>query len=73
MDQLGIKPPADAGELVEIVRRAIAGNPKAVADFKKGKAAAAQSIKGAVMRETKGTAKPDLVHQLLMEELQKAP
>jgi aspartyl-tRNA(Asn)/glutamyl-tRNA(Gln) amidotransferase subunit B len=73
MDQLGIKPPADAGELVEIVRRAIAGNPKAVADFKKGKAAAAQSIKGAVMRETRGTAKPDLVHQILMEELQKAP
>jgi aspartyl-tRNA(Asn)/glutamyl-tRNA(Gln) amidotransferase subunit B len=69
--QLGIKE-VGAGDLAEIVRRAIAGNPKAVADFKKGKAAAANAIKGAVMRETRGTARPDLVQQILMEELQKA-
>jgi aspartyl-tRNA(Asn)/glutamyl-tRNA(Gln) amidotransferase subunit B len=68
---LGIKA-VDSGALAEVVRRAIAANPKAVADFKKGKAAAAQAIKGAVMKETKGTAKPDMVHQILMEELQKA-
>jgi aspartyl-tRNA(Asn)/glutamyl-tRNA(Gln) amidotransferase subunit B len=71
IEQLGIKT-VDAGALAEVVRRAVAANPKAVADFKKGKAAAAQSIFGAVMRETKGTAKPDLVKQLLNEELQKA-
>jgi aspartyl-tRNA(Asn)/glutamyl-tRNA(Gln) amidotransferase subunit B len=68
---LGIKAVA-ADDLVEIIRRAVAANPKAVADFKKGKAAAAQAIKGAVMRETKGTAKPDLVQQILMDELQKS-
>ncbi len=68
--QLGIKA-VDAGTLVEIVRKAIAANPKAVADFKKGKAAAAQSIFGAVMRETKGTARPEDVWQLLDEELKK--
>jgi aspartyl-tRNA(Asn)/glutamyl-tRNA(Gln) amidotransferase subunit B len=68
--QLGIKA-VGATDLVEIVRRAVAANPKAVADFKKGKAAAAQAIKGAVMRETKGTAPPDLVQQILIEELQK--
>jgi aspartyl-tRNA(Asn)/glutamyl-tRNA(Gln) amidotransferase subunit B len=71
VDRLGIKA-VGAGDLAEVVRKAIAANPKAVADFKKGKAAAAQAIKGAVMRETKGTAPPDLVQQLLMEELQKA-
>jgi aspartyl-tRNA(Asn)/glutamyl-tRNA(Gln) amidotransferase subunit B len=71
VDRLGIKA-VGAGDLVEVVRKAVAANPKAVADFKKGKAAAAQAIKGAVMRETKGTAPPDLVQQLLMEELQKA-
>ncbi len=71
IDQLGIKA-VDAGALAEIVRKAVAANPKAVADFKKGKAAAAQSIFGAVMRETKGTAKPDVVRQLLDEELKKA-
>jgi aspartyl-tRNA(Asn)/glutamyl-tRNA(Gln) amidotransferase subunit B len=69
--QLGIKA-VGASDLVAIVRRAIAANAKAVADFKKGKSAAAQAIKGAVMRETKGTAPPDLVQQILMEELQKA-
>ncbi len=67
---LGIRA-VGADDLVEIVRRAVAANPKAVADFKKGKAAAAQAIKGAVMKETKGTARPDLVQQILMEELQK--
>jgi aspartyl-tRNA(Asn)/glutamyl-tRNA(Gln) amidotransferase subunit B len=69
--RLGIKA-VGAGDLVDIVRKAVAANPKAVADFKKGKAAAAQSIKGAVMRETKGTAPPDLVQKLLMEELERA-
>jgi aspartyl-tRNA(Asn)/glutamyl-tRNA(Gln) amidotransferase subunit B len=71
-DALGIKPPAGEGELAEIVRRAVAANPKAVADFKKGKAAAAQAIFGAVMRETKGTARADVVRKLLDEELAKA-
>ena len=58
-------------ELGEIIRRAIAGNPKAVADYKKGKTAAAQAIFGAVMRETRSTAKADVVQKLLEEELGK--
>ncbi len=68
--QLGIKA-VDSGALADIVRRAIAANPKAVADFKAGKTKAAQAIKGAVMRETKGAAKPEVVEQLLVEEIQK--
>ncbi len=68
MNQLGIKA-VDAGDLAEIVRQAIAGNPKAVADFKKGKTAAAQAIKGAVMKATKGTAKAEVVEKVLLEEL----
>jgi aspartyl-tRNA(Asn)/glutamyl-tRNA(Gln) amidotransferase subunit B len=70
IDRKGIKAVA-SDTLAEIVRKAIAANPKAVADFKKGKAAAANSIKGAVMKETKGAAKPDVVQQILMEELAK--
>ena len=42
IEQLGFKVVADEGAIVEIVRRAIAGNPKAVADFKKGKVKAAE-------------------------------
>jgi aspartyl-tRNA(Asn)/glutamyl-tRNA(Gln) amidotransferase subunit B len=69
--KLGFKVVADEGQLLEIVRRAIAANPKAVADFKKGKIKAADAIKGAVMRETKGQAKTELVQKILMEELAK--
>ncbi len=67
--ELGFKVVADEGQLVEIIKRAIAGNPKAVADYKKGKLKAADAIKGAVMRETKGMAKTELVQQLLLVEL----
>ena len=56
IDKLGFKVVADEGQLLDIVRRAIAANPKAVADFKNGKTRAADAIKGAVMRETKGRA-----------------
>jgi aspartyl-tRNA(Asn)/glutamyl-tRNA(Gln) amidotransferase subunit B len=71
MDALGIKPVADREALVAIVRRALAANAKAVADFKAGKTKAAQAIKGAVMRETKGTARPEVVEQLIVEEIQR--
>lgn len=72
VDKLGFKVVGDESQLLEIVRKAIAGNPKAVADFKKGKTKAADAIKGAVMRETKGMAKTEVVQQLVMDELQKA-
>jgi len=52
--------------------RAIAANPRAVADYKKGKAAAANAIKGAIMRETKGSVRADVVERVLKEELDRA-
>jgi aspartyl-tRNA(Asn)/glutamyl-tRNA(Gln) amidotransferase subunit B len=70
--KLGFKVVADEGQLRDLVRQAIAANPKAVGDFKKGKTKAADAIKGAVMRQTKGMAKTELVQQLLMEELSRA-
>ena len=70
--KLGVKVIADESELIEIVRRAIAANPKAVADYKKGKVKAADAIKGAIMRETKGMAKIEVVQRILTEELEKA-
>ncbi len=72
IDALGFKPGPDEGQLREIVRQAIAGNPRAVADFKNGKAKAADAIKGAVMRQTKGMAPMELVQRLLVQELEKA-
>ncbi len=72
IDKLGFKVVADESQLLEIVRKAIAANPKAVADFKKGKVKAADAIKGFVMRETKGMAKTEVVQQLVMQELASA-
>ena len=37
IDKLGFKVVADESQLLELVKKAIAANPKAVADFKKGK------------------------------------
>jgi aspartyl-tRNA(Asn)/glutamyl-tRNA(Gln) amidotransferase subunit B len=73
MQALGFKVIADEVQLLEIIRRAIAANARAVADYKKGKTKAADAIKGAVMRETRGMAKTELVQQLLLQELQKTP
>ncbi len=70
--ELGFEVISDERQLVELVRRAIAANPKAVADYKKGKAKAADAIKGAVMRETRGMARTELVQKILVEELQKS-
>jgi aspartyl-tRNA(Asn)/glutamyl-tRNA(Gln) amidotransferase subunit B len=72
LDALGIKVVADTAALREIVARAVAGNPKAVADYKKGKTKAADAIKGAVMRETKGMARMEVVQQLIVEALEQA-
>jgi aspartyl-tRNA(Asn)/glutamyl-tRNA(Gln) amidotransferase subunit B len=69
---LGFEVVSDTGQLLEIVRRAIAANPKAVADYKKGKTKAADAIKGAVMRETKGMARTEAVQELLLQELAKS-
>jgi aspartyl-tRNA(Asn)/glutamyl-tRNA(Gln) amidotransferase subunit B len=73
INQLGIKAGPDEKALAEIVRRAIAANPDAVRDFKGGKVKAADRIKGAVMKETKGMAtNMETVQRILLEELQKA-
>jgi aspartyl-tRNA(Asn)/glutamyl-tRNA(Gln) amidotransferase subunit B len=69
--KLGIEVVADEGQLRAIVIKAIAANAKAVADYKKGKVKAADAIKGAVMRETKGMAKMEQVQKLLIEELER--
>jgi aspartyl-tRNA(Asn)/glutamyl-tRNA(Gln) amidotransferase subunit B len=60
----------DEGALRAAVVEAIAANPKAVADFKKGKEQARGAIVGAVMRANKG-APNDVVRRLVDEELGK--
>ncbi len=66
MAALGIKTDFDEATLRAAVVAAIAANPKAVEDYKKGKVAAANKIKGEVMKANKGA--PNEVVQRLMEE-----
>jgi aspartyl-tRNA(Asn)/glutamyl-tRNA(Gln) amidotransferase subunit B len=70
MATLGIRTDFDEATLRGAVRAAIAANPKAAEDYKKGKAAAANKIKGDVMRANKG-APNDVVQRLMEEELAK--
>ena len=60
---------ADAGELAEIVDRAIADNPDAVEKIRAGKGQAIGAIIGAVMRETKGRADGGEVQRLIRERI----
>ncbi|HVU23177.1 MAG TPA: hypothetical protein VHE13_03560, partial [Opitutus sp.] len=57
--------PADAGELEQWCRDAIAGNAKALAEFKAGKDSAINAFKGPVMKAAKGKANPKLVDETL--------
>jgi aspartyl-tRNA(Asn)/glutamyl-tRNA(Gln) amidotransferase subunit B len=68
----GIAQLSDSGELERIVEEVIAENPKAVEDYKAGKAASAQFLVGQVMKRTKGRAKPDVVNPLLLGKLDQA-
>ena len=47
----------------------IAANPESVADFKNGKAAALNFLKGQVMKLSKGTANPAVVGEILERKL----
>jgi aspartyl-tRNA(Asn)/glutamyl-tRNA(Gln) amidotransferase subunit B len=71
MKKLGFEMVSDEGQLRDMVKKAIAANPQAAADYKAGKTKAADRIKGAVMKETKGMANAETVNRLLMDELGK--
>ncbi len=66
----GLVQVSDAGALEALVDQAIAANPKSVADFKAGNAAALNFLKGQVMRLSKGKANPQLVGEILNRKLQ---
>ncbi len=59
----------DEGALKEITRKIIDANSKAVADYKGGKENALMSLVGQIMKETKGSANPQMVKKLLVKML----
>ena len=60
---------SDSGELADIISQVIAQNPKSVEDIQEGKTKAIGFLVGQVMKETKGKANPQLVNQILREQL----
>ena len=67
----GLTQVADAGALAALVADAIAGNPRAVEDYRKGKTAAGKAIVGQVMKASGGKANPAMVSKLVEAELDK--
>jgi aspartyl-tRNA(Asn)/glutamyl-tRNA(Gln) amidotransferase subunit B len=67
----GLTQVADTGALAAMVASAIAANPRAVEDYRKGKTAAGKAIVGQVMKASGGRANPAMVSRLVEEELQK--
>jgi aspartyl-tRNA(Asn)/glutamyl-tRNA(Gln) amidotransferase subunit B len=65
VERKGLRQSTDTGELEAWARAAIAANPAAVADFKAGKEIAINSLKGFVMKQSRGKANPRIVDQVL--------
>lgn len=55
----------DEMALEKIAKEVIKNNPKPVEDFKSGKQNVLQFLAGQVMKESRGTAKPEKVHEML--------
>ena len=68
--ELGLAQIDDSDTLKEAARRALDGNPKAVADYREGKKKAIGALMGAVMREFGGKANSQVVRSVLEEILE---
>jgi len=65
----GLAQVSDAGAIEALCDEAIAANPKSVADYKAGKIAALNALKGQVMKLSKGKANPALAGEILEGKL----
>ena len=61
----------DTELIVELVQNALKEAPQAVEDYNNGNTKSLNFIVGIVMRETKGTAKPQVVNEIVLEEVKK--
>ena len=73
VEESGLVQITASDEIAEAVDRVLQGFPKAVEDYRGGKEEAIKFLVGQVMRETRGRARPDTVHQLLQEKLSDRP
>jgi aspartyl-tRNA(Asn)/glutamyl-tRNA(Gln) amidotransferase subunit B len=69
VQEKGLAQVSDTGAIEKFCDDAIAANPNSVADYKAGKVAALNFLKGQVMRLSKGNANPSLVGEILERKL----
>ncbi len=69
VEKEGLAQVQDTGLIEELVAKALAEAPKAVEDYKGGNTKSLNFVVGIVMRETKGTAKPQLVNEIMMKQV----
>jgi aspartyl-tRNA(Asn)/glutamyl-tRNA(Gln) amidotransferase subunit B len=70
VEELGLAQVSDSSELEAIVRQVLDDNPAAVADYRSGKVAAINRLKGQVMKASGGKANPAVVEALLKQLLE---
>jgi aspartyl-tRNA(Asn)/glutamyl-tRNA(Gln) amidotransferase subunit B len=69
VQEKGLAQISDTAAIEKFCDEAIAANPNPVADYKAGKVAALNSLKGQVMKLSKGKANPALVGEILEKKL----
>jgi aspartyl-tRNA(Asn)/glutamyl-tRNA(Gln) amidotransferase subunit B len=69
VEQKGLLQVSDTGAIEKFCDEVIAANPKSAEDYRAGKAAALNFLKGQVMKASKGKANPALVGEILERKL----
>jgi aspartyl-tRNA(Asn)/glutamyl-tRNA(Gln) amidotransferase subunit B len=70
VEKKGLAQVSDTGAIEGFCEQAIAANPGPAADYKAGKMAALNFLKGQVMKLSKGKANPNLIGEILERKLQ---
>ena len=69
VEKEGLAQTSDTGEIEKFIDEVIAGNEKAVADYRSGKTNILGFLTGQVMKASRGKANPALVQELLKQKL----
>ena len=69
VEEKGLKQESDLGAIESLCMEILAANPKSVEDYKAGKVAAINFLKGQVIKLSKGKANPNLVGEILVKLL----
>ncbi len=69
VEKKGLAQVSDTGAIEKFCDEAIAANPKSAEDFRAGKPAALNFLKGQVMKLSKGKANPNLIGEILERKL----